>query len=223
MERTPCGTFVWAVVKADLYGGFRTAAKLAVMAALVLLLPAVSILSSLFLWRHWYTAPIRATGYFHRLTESLLSLEEKTSQQVNKQEYQDHFEVLQAAVETPLPTSPDPNINQSPKPEHSSVDTSHGSGPTTGRRWACQADASSLPSLENLLQAEEYLDLVLSLPTSSKSTYAWQVPYISVTIFIPSVALQSRHLKTRIRSRSIFTTRPFRFLVLAETFYYIFE
>lgn len=223
MERTPCGTWVWAVVKADLYGGFRTAAKLLVLAALALFLPATCTLSYVFLWRRWYTAPIRAAGYFHRLTENLLSLEERTSQQEHKQKDQDHLQIFQVAAQTPLPLSPDPNSNQSPELEHSSVDTSRGNIATTCRRWARQADASSLPSLEDLLRAEEYLDLVLSMPASSKSPYAWKVPCISVTIFLPSIALQTRHLKTRIPSRSIFMTRPFRFLVLAETFYYIFE
>ena len=172
MERTPCGTWVRAVVKADLYGRFRTAAKLLVLAALALYLPATCTLSYAFLWRRWYTAPIRAAGYFHRLTENILSLEEKTSQQDHKQKGQDHLHVLQVAAQTPLPLSPDPNSNQSPKLEHLSVDTSHRIIATTGQRCARQADASSLPSLEDLLRAEEYLDLVLRMPASSKSPYA---------------------------------------------------
>ena len=223
MERTPCGTFVWAVVKADLFGGFRTAAKLLVLAALAFYLPATCTLSYVFLWRRWYTAPIRAADYFHRLTESLVFLEEKTSQEEHKQKDQAHLQVLEVAAKTPLPLSPDPNSNQSPKFEHSSVDTSHRSIATAGRRWDRQADASLLPSLEDLLRAEEYLDLVLGMPASSNSPYAWKVPCLSVTIFLPSIALQHRHLKTRVPSRSIFMTHPFRFLVLAETFYYVFE
>ena len=185
MERTPCGTYVWAVVKADLYSGFRIAAKIATKAGLAFLVPVVSILQSAALYRHWYTVSIRKASYFHRLAESLQSQTHKALKQEKEGKKQSYYEALEEAVQIPLPISPEPNVNQSPTHAKSPFHTTQQPMPGPGSPWLRQADASVLPTLTELLNAEAFLDLMLSMPTSNKSPYAWKLPHLPATVFLP--------------------------------------
>ena len=205
MEETPCGTFVFALVKVDLYGWFRIVAKM-VCATAMATAPLLILFHGAALYRHWYTKPIRQESFYRRLAQSLEA--EHAGKPTST------IEVLEIAARTPLPESPllsdgyiEEKIAAAEVKTHSLL-------------WR-QANGAAIPKFAQLADAEAYLENILSLPTSNLNPHTLHIPHTSITISIPSL-VQVRRMRDRIPNRNIFTA-PFRSGIVSTTARYIYE
>lgn len=69
----------------------------------------------------------------------------------------------------------------------------------------------SLPSLENLIEAQRWLEAITAIDVADHSTWCYQVPKLPIKLFLPSIP-SPRKLHARISA--LYALRPFRFSIL---------
>lgn len=244
MKKTPCGTFVFVIVKINLYGWFRSLAKIASAVSLFGHV-AASIGAVAELIQHKYTRPVSSVDYYQRLRDELESnlgtsdptigaaLATKKDQPQIKGERDDvHLQppnltasektvhaMVELAIHTPLPESPQQGEFVEYAPWEPSLFRSTSDSST-------KKSGTELPSLNHLLDADAYLEEVLSITTSNLQPRKVHLFSSSIRFTIPSWKPQWLHLsqlRQRLPHRSVFYTRPFRIWILITLFQHVYE
>lgn len=68
-----------------------------------------------------------------------------------------------------------------------------------------------LPSLENLISAQHWLEAILAVDVADHSSWHYQIPWLPIKLFLPTI-----HSPTKIHARitALYALRPFRFSIL---------
>ena len=232
MQKTPCGSFVFVIVKVNLYGWFRRLAKIAsVIGAFGHVATSLGVLAQMIQYK--YSRPFSGAAFDHQFLENLES-ERKTlgshsqippnrsetwlqiqaersdtsleSYKLSAAQYT-LSEILELAVKTPLPGSPQQNE------------------PSLRPSWI-QDTGIAIPSFRELLNADAYLEEVLNIPTSNLQSRTLHISSTPMKLAVPSWSPQWCHLSSlrqRLPNRSITHHRPYRIWILITLFQHIYE
>ena len=107
--------------------------------------------------------------------------------------------VSDAATQCHLPDTP-------PRPPKASSTINE-----NGRLTVEESTLDPLPSLENLIEAQLWLDAITAVDVTDHSSWCYQLPWLPVRIFLPSVH-SPRQIYKRLSSLS--ALRPFRFSIM---------
>lgn len=227
MQKTPCGSFIFVIVKVNLYGWFRTLAKIASAVGVIgHLLMTVGV--SFQLVQHWFARPVNNTEYYHRLQKSLyqqvthnpskvIDVPTPNSKDGSQTATDDH--IVHIAMRTPLPPSPRNSCSIQSFSEHT-LPSQVPCGELNGN------NAAMIPTIEDLLNAEAYLEIVLSISTSNLRPYSFRILWSSKRIAIPSSRpewLRLSHIRQRFPNRSVLSIRPLRLWIVVTLFQHVYD
>lgn len=247
LKETPCGTFIFFIVKINLYGVYRSVFKGFTVSALCCGV-IKQIDTAIQLSRQWRrTAIVNDPNYFSRL---YVALKDQGSQKVKTPEIETpqtgnipvqpvetknieqqddssslndasipptldvwtqetQMQALELAIQTPLPQSPSPSGSRLSSvaeqiPASKSLPSDH-----TNR---------DLPSLEDLMQAEDYLKSIIEIDVRNHSRWCYEIKWIPLKFFLPSIHSPKTLYK---RLSSLYACRPFRLPILLLLFRHI--
>ena len=221
VEKTPCGTFVFFIVKVSLYGWYRSAFK--VLSFSTLCFGAVKqVDTALQIYQRQQSNAVRSPDYFSRLQQSLLDCNAKdygstdsdrsnASRSSTSQPPISSLNVLEVAAQTPLPQSPPQPTTSSPNPSQT-VDSQYNSS------LANDPSNSKFPSLEDLIAADHYLQDIINVNVSNHSSWCNEIRWLSLKVFLPSMHSPWSIYK---RISSLLTCRPFHLPILMPLFRHI--
>ena len=196
VKGTPCGTFVFFATKINLYGTYRSVFKAFSVSALVFGTIKQSD-TAVQLSQRWRGTYSQDPNYFSQLQQNLI---EEASQSVTTAPTSSEAEILEAAVEMPLPLSP--YLTES----------------STGSTNSAVSGAKDFPSLEELMTAERYFQSIINIDVRDHSRWCYEIKWIPLKIFLPSIhspATLSR------RANVLYRLRPFRWSIILPLFRHI--
>lgn len=207
LKETPCGTYIFFVVKINLYGIYRSVFKaLSTFALCFGIIKQLDTAAQFFQRRR--NSSVQDPTYYPRLQQSLLA-----SATLKTQFRASGSEILDAAIRTPLPQSPTCERNSDSATASSEMMSHENRSPplATSKR-------DDFPSLEDLSVVENYLRSILEVDLRDHSQWCYQIKWIPLRMFLPSV-----HSPATLRRRfaTLYSCRPFRLSVLIPLFRHI--
>ena len=218
MKRSPCGTFIFFAAKVNLYGTYRTVFKAFSISALVCGM-IKQLDTAVQLSQRWRGNVVRDPDYYVRLQAALIdeaAQREKLSPEplptvdmASQGSQTIESEMLEAAVQAPLPKSPSITGLEDRSSEDKSDDSSS---------RASDTEETSFPSLDELILAERYLLSIINIDVRDHSQWCYEIKWIPLKIFLPSIHSPSTLYK---RTILLSNSRPFRISLLIPLFRHI--
>ena len=220
-EPTPCGTFVFFIVKVSLYGWYRSAFK--VLSIVFLCLGALKqVDTALQISQRQRSNTVRSPDYFSRLQQSLLDCNAMELGTIEFSLSSDprfsaslartsELEILDLAAQTALPVSPPQSTTTLPNPSQA-ADPQYTSSPNL------DPNNVKFPSLEDLIAAEYYLQNIIDVSVSDHSSWCYEIKWLSLKVFLPSIHSPKVLYQ---RFTSLISFRPFRLPILIPLFRHV--